>query len=194
MANHFIRKSQIAIEYSYLVMEKEPNTWGYSIYSSDRTRVEESFRSIAMAINIPGHEDRNIDILLRVSLWLDKKENGSWLLVLDNADDSDVFLSTEPGQQNPKYDTTGFKKRLLEYVPQRPHGRLLITSRNQQAAYDLVGEYDHLVHVNCLDDAEALGPLKTRLSIDSTTEREARRLLHTLDYIPLTIAQAGGIH
>lgn len=112
-------------------------------------------------------------------------------MVLDNADDSDVFLSTEPGQQNPKCDTTGFKKRLLEYVPQRPHGRLLITSNNKQAAYDLVGEYDHLVHVNCLDDAEALGPLKTRLSIDSTTEREARRLLHTLDYIPLAIAQAG---
>lgn len=66
MANYFIRKSQIAIEYSYLVMEKEPNTWVFWIYSSDRKRVEEYFRSIAMAINIPGHEDRESDILLRV--------------------------------------------------------------------------------------------------------------------------------
>lgn len=118
MANYFIRKSQIAIEYSYLVMEKEPNTRVFWIYASDRARVEESFRSIAMAINIPGHGDQNIDIPLRVSHWLEKKENGSWLLVLDSADDSDVFISTEPGPETPKCDTKGFKKLLLEYVPQ----------------------------------------------------------------------------
>lgn len=100
-----------------------------------------------MAIDIPGNEDPNTDILLPVSHWLDKKENGSWLLILDNTDDSDIFLSTEPGKVNPKGDTTCFKKPLLEYIPQRPHGRLLITSRNKHAANDLDGNLDHLVHV-----------------------------------------------
>lgn len=153
--------------------------------------MEESFRIVATAINLPDHEDQNIDILMQVSLWLSDKENGSWLLILDNANDSDIFLSTEPGYGNPKCDTTGFKRPLLEYVPQMPHGRLLVTSRNQQAAYDLVGNYDHVVHVNFMDDVEALSLLKTRLSINSTTESEAKRLLRTLDHIPLAIAQAG---
>lgn len=128
---------------------------------------------------------------MQVSYWLSNEENGSWLLVLDNANDSDVFLSTEPGQGNPKCDTTDFKKPLLEYVPQMPHGRLLITSRNKQAAHDLVGNFEQVVHFNFMDDVEALGLLKTRLSIDSTTESEAKRLLRTLDHIPLAIAQAG---
>lgn len=72
-----------------------------------------------------------------------------------------------------------------------PHGRLLVTSRNKQAVHDLVGNYDHVVHVNFMDDLEALGLLKTRFSIDSTTESEAKRLLRTSDHIPLAIAQAG---
>lgn len=50
------------------------------------------------------------------------------------------------------------------------------TSRNKQGAYYLVGNYDRLVHVGRMDDAEVFDHLKTKLSVDSTAKPEVMGL------------------
>jgi hypothetical protein len=37
---------------------------------------------------VPGHDDPKIDVLTLVKRWLERKDCGWWLIVIDNADDT----------------------------------------------------------------------------------------------------------
>jgi hypothetical protein len=54
-------------------------------------------------MSIPGTEDPRNDALIIVRDWLNKPENGSWLLVLDNADDLDLFFELNPSATKPNH-------------------------------------------------------------------------------------------
>jgi hypothetical protein len=90
------RKSQIAIEFCYTWKYRYPDSHVFWVHASTFDRFEQAYRDIAKEISIPGTEDPQNDTLIIVRDWLDKPENGSWLLVLDNADDLDLFFELNP--------------------------------------------------------------------------------------------------
>ena len=88
-------KSQIAIEYSYRLREKDPETWVFWVHASNNVRFEQAYKSIAATLHLPSWDDPKTDILGLVSRWLSDTNNGRWLMILDNADDIDVFRQTQ---------------------------------------------------------------------------------------------------
>ncbi|KAI9730663.1 MAG: hypothetical protein M1834_005631 [Cirrosporium novae-zelandiae] len=55
-----ISKSQIAIEYSYKVREKFPETQVFWIYASNAARFKNSYRNIATTVKILGQDDKSL--------------------------------------------------------------------------------------------------------------------------------------
>ncbi|KAI7970683.1 hypothetical protein EIK77_003083 [Talaromyces pinophilus] len=170
----------IAIEYTYRVRESAPNTWIFWVHASNTTRFEQGYREVAVATKIPGRDDPKCDILELVKKWLCDETNGNWLMILDNADDMDTF-----------FNTMGDNMPLVDCLPHVSHGSILITSRNQTAARNLVGHRGQVIQVEPMSTHDAITLLKTRITVDQSCETEAKLLVEALECIPLAIAQAG---
>src|SRR5947209_464878 len=186
----FFRKSQIAIEYSYRVRCRTPEKWVFWVHASSAARVEQAYREIATKVNLPGCDDPKVNILRLVLNWLSDEQNGTWLMILDNADDSDVFF--DQTTSNPVYrgNLVYSDPCLINFVPPAPHGTVLVTSRNRTAAYALVGDYENIIKVDPLDEDKSLDLMKAKLSVGAMMEEDAKNLLKVLEYIPLAITQA----
>jgi hypothetical protein len=85
-------KSQIVIEYSYAWKEQHPTAHVIWIHASTREKLEQAYRAIARELRLPGCEDPSIDTLSLVVQWLSKEDVDPWLLILDNADDIEMFF------------------------------------------------------------------------------------------------------
>jgi hypothetical protein len=186
------RKSQIAIEYAYRVQQEQPKTMVFWIHASEPARFEEGYRAVADEVALPGREDPNADTLQLVYSWLSDRQNGRWLMILDNVDDDGVFFangedyagSTEPSPR------TSSRKSLDSFLPQTPNGAILITSRSRTASFNLVGHHDSILSVNPMEEADALALLKTRVPFDDAEEVDAKALVQVLGHIPLVITHA----
>ena len=176
-----VGKSQLAIEFAYRIHELGAASV-FWVHAGSRTRVEEGFRTIADAVKLAGRAEPKVNITQLVCHWLSNEWNGSWLMVLDSADDQDVFFSTVEGVQ---------EQPLAMYLPQSPKGCILVTTRDKQLAHRLVGKRSNLIEMGPMREMEALTLLKTKLGLDSYWDEEAAGdLIHVLDLIPLAISQA----
>jgi len=111
------------------------------------------------------------------------ESNGPWLLILDNADDANMFSYATPGL------SYHHEVNLSAYIPQTVTGSVLVTSRNKDAAYRLVGDYKTIITISSMDLSEALSLLNQKLT-DKHPIVECQELLVALDCIPLAITQA----
>ena len=67
-------------------------------------RFQESYKQIAAEVQLPGRDDPQVDVLQLVRNWLERQYKKTWLMIIDNVDDTQLF-----GQlQN--------RKSLLEYM------------------------------------------------------------------------------
>ncbi|KAI0902947.1 hypothetical protein F4823DRAFT_620460 [Ustulina deusta] len=176
-----IGKSQAVIEYAYRVRDNRPQTWVFWVHASTTARVEEAFRGIADRLSLPGRHDPNASVCQLVSNWLCDERNGRWVLILDNADDIEIFFP----QQKPHDASTP----LGNYLPQSPNGSIVVTSRNKDAAVRIVGDLRNVMQVRAMGESQALQLLRNRLHTTSNEDGIAQ-LLDALDYIPLAITQA----
>lgn len=140
------RKSQIAIEFSHRQREKYPSRWIFWVHASTRDRFLQAYQEIAEVVKIPNRNEPGADILLLVRCWLNDENNGSWLMVLDNADVNGLFFRTE-GETRQEHDAARQDHPLSFYVPNSSHGGILITSRNQVGS-DLVGPCGYVEKVS----------------------------------------------
>ena len=156
------------------------------IYASDQTRILQSFRDIAIKLSLPGYDDLKTNNVALVRRWLDDESNGAWLVIFDNVDDIAVIEQFYPDLQG--IDPTGIeRRRLLDYVPQAPQGKILVTSRDRSAAYGVVGNYNRLVLVEPIDEAELLELLKTKVLVTAQSLEDAKVLVKSLEYILLAV-------
>ena len=162
------------------------------IHASNATRFEQGYRDIASKIQLPGRDDPKVNILWLVSNWLCDERNGRWLMILDNADDNDIFfrLDEDAERSTRANDIAGSKKPLESFLPQTPNGSILVTSRNSTAAMNLVGGYYNVIRVEPMDEGDALALLKTRVPFSEPSESEAKALVQALECIPLAITHA----
>ena len=152
------------------------------VHASSYTRFEQGYRDIANRIELSGREDPKVDILQLVCQWLGDEGNGSWLLILDNADDAALFTHAMPQS----YATSA---SILAYIPQTSTGLILVTSRNREAASRLIGHDKNMIIVESMSETEALTLLQEKLS-NKPLDIDALKLVKALSYIPLAITQA----
>ena len=111
-------------------------------------------------------------------------------MVLDNADDKSVFSNQERENVAQDIDQDCDAPNLLLYLPQTPHGSILITSRNRDAAYRLTNSAESIIDVPLMDAELAMTLLSNKLPKDQWSLDGRLELVDLLDRLPLAITQA----
>lgn len=173
-----VGKSQLAIEYAYRTKELHCDSWVFWVHAGTKARVEEGFRAIADAVNLPGRHRQNANVLSLLHTWLSNERNGRWLMILDSADDDQIFYGADKDQTP-----------LATYLPQSRNGSILITTRDSNLAFRVAGNYQTIIKIGPMEPEQAIAFLskKTSSMADPKTGAE---LVKALDYIPLAISQA----
>ncbi|KAK3947111.1 P-loop containing nucleoside triphosphate hydrolase protein [Pseudoneurospora amorphoporcata] len=163
-----VGKSQLAIEYAHRTAEKEPDRWVFWVHAGTQARVEEGLKAIADAVKLPGRGQPEADVPQLVYTWLSNERKHRWIVILDSADDVDVFFDAG---SNPK------RRPLAAYFPQSPNGSLLVTTRIKDLAYKLVGGYKNIIEIGPMAQSDALLLLERKLGLfsDKDSAEELRR-------------------
>lgn len=94
-----------------------------------------------------------------VKEWLQDAANGSWVMVIDNVDDVEIFnnVMSEDGERV-------IETSLSSVIPKCAHGSILFTSRDKSASVDVAGAWSW-IHVDkmIMNDGRCL----LRNSLDS---------------------------
>ncbi len=176
-----VGKSQLAIELAHGIGKGPASPWVFWVHAGTRTRVEEGLRTIADAVKLVGRNQPEADIPQLVYNWLSNERNGRWIMVLDSADDLEVFFGTSESCRD--------GRPLATYLPQSPNGCILVTTRDKYLADKLTGKRDNAIEVGPMVETEALVLLKKNLG--SLPDMDAGRdLVRVLDLIPRAISQA----
>ena len=188
-ANRSIRKSQIAIEYAYRFRQYRKQSHVFWVYAASTIRFMQAYRDIALTLKLPGCNDTNTDPCELVFKWLNEDDSGSWLMILDNADDADVFFRSSISS-TPRAQTS---RPLIDYFPRRlsPLRLLIVTSRNRQLGEDLANG-EPCVEISPFSSLEAKELLRSKIreDLDLLDTASLERLLDVLGHIPLAITQA----
>jgi tetratricopeptide (TPR) repeat protein len=173
------RKSQIALEYCFRRKERNPECSVFWVHAATLARFEETYKRIATECGIISQEEEaQVDATMLVQNWLENRHEGSWLMVVDNIDDAEVFFK-EPMTN---------KKTLSQCIPRTGKGSLLFTTRSRDIAVDLILPAKP-IPVPMLTKSEGAELLRSRLPGDHSDEH-IFELLEELEYIPLAITQA----
>ncbi|KAJ5667191.1 hypothetical protein N7507_003055 [Penicillium longicatenatum] len=190
-----VGKTQLAIEYAHQVRRQSPETWVFWIHASNAARCEKSLRDLASRVNIPGHQERNVDIFQVFGNWLQDEEIGKWILILDNVDDDGLLRkpsSTNPEGQSYQITNQGNDNSSTQ-PPLRPllqssNGFIIVTSRNRRVGLEIAG-HRNLIEVQPMEKPEALDLLQKKLGIPAGRD-SMERLVEALELMPLAIIQA----
>lgn len=156
------------------------------VHAGNTERFHESYSSIAIKWQIPGYDDPKADLLLLVKRWLEAEERGWWLMVVDNADDVQLFT---PPRGREQAVGTRQEQYLGQYIPNCAHGSILVTTRNKQAGLRLAPGKPP-THVSMMDDDESEQLLREYLGKDVAASSELLALSSRLEHLPLALAQA----
>lgn len=161
------------------------------VHASNAVRFQKAYASIATECNIPGHDDPKADLLGLVRRWLETTYQNRWLMVIDNADDTELFFPQhqEEGPSKTANAVTRTDRGLGHYIPECRHGSILVTTRNKQTGLRLTREKPP-IEVGRMDDNEAHLLLCAILDNDRVSEDETSPLSSKLEHLPLALAQA----
>jgi len=109
------RKSQIAIEYCYQFSTENPTAHIFWIHASTTQRVSQAYKEIGRRLLIPGCNNPKANPFKLLADWLSDDGHGPWLMVVDNADDLEMFISSESNNVSDNAATT---INLIKFLPQ----------------------------------------------------------------------------
>ncbi|KAF6819161.1 Nephrocystin-3-like protein 3 [Colletotrichum sojae] len=186
-----VGKTQIALAYSHWFKKEFPDASVFWVHASSIERFRLAYTRIAHECQIPRRDDPDVDVLKLVKNWLEDGQRRRWLLVIDNADDTEVFFpptnkKTDVATANQPSQTDTV---VGHYIPECSHGSVLITTRNRQVGVKMTRGKPPIQVVEMTDGEanELLGSLLE--GIDFTAE-EASLLSSRLEHLPLALAQA----
>lgn len=151
------------------------------VHASDATRFKQAYRSIASKLNLPTRDDPNVDTTQLVYDWLCNAKHVPWLMILDSADDPSIFTQ----QYSPVTgDISGANSELLaRYLPDTPHGSILVTSRFDLAGIAVVGSPDLLVKIGPMTKESSMELLMTKISAAKVDEPNKARAPELIDML-----------
>ncbi|KAH6997405.1 hypothetical protein EDB80DRAFT_652516 [Ilyonectria destructans] len=180
-----IGKTQIALAYVYWLHETSPDVSIFWVNASSAEQLRQSFSVIARDCQVPNCNDPKVDVLPMVKKWLESKDCGRWLMIIDNADDMELFSEgSGPGTRTLASDAD-----FARTLPECGHGNILVTTRNKQVGVDLtLGQPS--IKVDRMDENESEHLLQTRLGDESFSHTDLSNLSTKLDHVPLALTQA----
>lgn len=153
------------------------------IHASSAARFDEDVRAILVQLRAPQTQSAQGSNLQRLQNWLQNSKNGSWLVILDNADDAGFLL--EPPATSEEARSS---KRRIDYFPACDHGSMIVTSRSTGEALksQLVYESD-IIPISTMSEDEAIVLMSNKLD---RSDEGIHELVRALDCLPLAITQA----
>ncbi|KAK5309416.1 hypothetical protein LTR70_010307 [Exophiala xenobiotica] len=188
-----VGKSQIAIEYSYILREQDPSRWVFWVDASSAARFNQSFHGITQKLGVQSQENSRASPLELVSQWLRDAKNGPWIIILDSADNADVLFRVDANIKHDEQQSSVNPAALATYLPQSAHGAILITSRDRQSAVRLMGGHgtsEHIIAVSPFDEDDALLLFNKHAGVSDMEESGSRVLVKKLAGFPFAITQA----
>jgi len=142
---------------------------------------EKSYREIGSKLNISGVNNPKADVKTLVKERLSTQESGKWLMIVDNADELNLFYNSINNSTSPL---------LSKYLPFNTQGAILFTTRDHRAATKYAAK--QVISIKEMDDNESRelfsrGLQNKQLLKDSTS---VIKLLELLVNLPLAIVQA----
>jgi tetratricopeptide (TPR) repeat protein len=154
------------------------------VHATTAERFEQDYKSIAAILELPGWDDSKTDLLDLVWRWLSDTKSGRWFLILDNADNINVFTSTSDK------DSEHRSRPLSGYIPQPVTGSVLLTTRDRRAASWLSTGYTSAITVDLMTPEDAENLLDRKIPDGLSSASEQAELVRELGYLPLAITQA----
>ncbi len=87
-----IGKTQIALEAAYRVHDAYPNCSVFWVPAVDQASFDKAYRDIGQALSVKGLDDDKADVYALVHAALARDDAGSWLWIVDNADDQELLF------------------------------------------------------------------------------------------------------
>ncbi|CAG8393837.1 unnamed protein product [Penicillium salamii] len=173
-----VGKTQLVLELAHRMRKQCTVCW---ISVNSLANLQTAYHKLAQNFQLPGCDKSGVDILELVQTYLSDETTGPWLLVLDNADDIDLWTS-------PLTSETG-SKRLIDYMPQSRLGSIIWTTRDRKMATRVAQE--NVVTVQRMDESGAAEMMRNYLIGPIENEEHfLPGLLQKLTYLPLAIVQA----
>ncbi|KAK3341084.1 hypothetical protein B0T25DRAFT_329824 [Lasiosphaeria hispida] len=171
-----IGKTQIALEAAFCIGDTHPDCSVFWVPAVNATTFENAYRAIGQQLKVPGIDEEKADVKALIKAALSRQSTGSWLLIIDNADDMKLFFG----------DTA-----LADYLPFNQKGSILFTTRNHELGLRLVESESRIIPVEEMSRGEALELLQKHLKGDQMGDtRSNGALLEFLASLPLAIRQA----
>ncbi len=175
-----IGKTQLVLELVYRIKDRYKNCLVIWIPATNMESLHQSYLDVARQLKIPGSDEDKADAKKLVQDYLSKESAGRWLVVFDNADDVNMWITKSgPGSG-----------RLMDYIPRSEQGCIAFTTRDRKTAVKLA--HRNVVEVPEMDEDVAIQLLqKCLVNSDLVDNRpDTTALLKDLTYLPLAIVQA----
>jgi tetratricopeptide (TPR) repeat protein len=171
-----VGKTQLVLELVYRVRDKHKSRSIIWIPATNMESLHQAYLDVAQKLCIPGWEDKKADVKRLIQEYLSKESTRQWLLVFDNADDINMWISQS--------------SRLIDYLPKSEHGCVVFTTRDRKTAVKLAK--NNIVEVPEMEETVATQLLqKCLVNPDLVKNRpDTEALLTELTYLPLAIVQA----
>ncbi|KAK6444220.1 hypothetical protein FP744_10000468 [Trichoderma asperellum] len=171
-----IGKTQIALEVAFRLHDAYPDCSIFWVPAMEATGFENAYRKIGQSLGVAGIDEDSADVKTLVKAALSRNDAGAWLLIVDNADDTDLVCGP-----------TG----LLRSLPFSRMGSILFTTRNHQAAVELDIPETGVITIPEMSQIEATELLQRSLKESQIQDTASlTSLLDFLAYLPLAIKQA----
>ena len=171
-----VGKTQLALEAVFRVRDEYPDCSVFWVPAVDMGSFENAYREIGRELKINRIDEDAVNIKELVKAALSQDYTGMWLLVIDNADDTDLLFG---------------RQRLVDYLPFSKMGSVLITTRNHEAVVRLDIPKSGVIKMEEMSQSEALELLQKSLMEDQMSNDEnTTKLLDFLSNLPLAIRQA----
>ena len=183
-------KSQLAIEYAYQFQLSQPQSHVLWINAANRSQFVQAYQDIARKLRLPGFEDSKINLCDLVRDWFDENDDSEWLVILDSADNADIFWGANGdtcAEVNPN------ERPLIDYIPKRldPRRLLFITTRDSNLGKSLVvGNCCIALSHFSQEESRSLWEFHAEDALKESESVTLEKLLDVLGYIPLAITQA----
>lgn len=174
-------KTQVSLQWAYELQQKHPYLSIFWVHASTTDRIIESYSTIASTCQIPNCKPDDPLTLPKVRQWLSRSNTNPWLMIVDNADDIDVFYKQD--------DEETSSDPMAKYLPDSPSGTILFTTRSKRAALNLTRGRNLFV-VEEPTTQECVQMMQARLPNDMYTEVELEILADHLGNLPLAMVQA----
>ena len=165
-----VGKTQVALELIHWTKRNKPDYSIFWVSALSNSTFEQAFVEMAGMLPVQRRsEDEDFKGLIR--RYLSSDTAGPWFLVLDNADDIDMFHT------------------MTQYLPESDGGLTLVTTRSRDVALSVADGVMVELHEMSLREAKSV--LQKWLTVeDLGDDATVEELLKELTYLPLAIVQA----